>query len=112
MDIMFWILKLQLQVCAVVYKQVSLILMWEMTGVQSELILLSHMLARVYLKGVQEGGKHLRLLLWFGRKKNSHAFSDATHFAAFFLIFSEPPPRHCFGVIYYSFCVFLAIPTK
>lgn len=68
MNIVFWILKLQLQECAVVYKQVCLILMWEMTEVQSELILLSHMLGRVYLKGVQEGGKHLRLLLWFGEK--------------------------------------------
>lgn len=44
--------------------------MWEMTGVPSELILLSHMLDRVYLKGVQEDGKHS--LVWKEKKKLCH----------------------------------------
>lgn len=66
MHFMFLRLKLLLQACAVFYKQVCLILMWETTWVHSVLILLSHMLDRVYLKGIQEDGKHLRFILKFG----------------------------------------------
>lgn len=65
-EVKFLILNLQTQACAVFHKQVCLILRWAMAWMQSELILLSHTLDRVYLKDIQAEGKRLRFISKFG----------------------------------------------
>lgn len=108
MHFMFLRLKLLLQACAVFYKQVCLILMWETTWVQCTNPFITHA-----GQSVPEGHSRrwktpsIHSQVWIKKiilPRSPGCRTFCSSHGTFF------PPSHCFCVIFDFFCVFSTIP--